>query len=34
MDLASGTAVVTGPASDEALTKAVTDAGYEVVDIK
>ena len=34
VDLASGTAVVTGPASDEALTKAVTDAGYEVVDIK
>ena len=34
VDLAGGTAVVTGPASDEALTKAVTDAGYEVVDIK
>ena len=34
VDLASGTAVVTGPASDEALTRAVTDAGYEVVDIK
>ena len=34
VDLASGTAVVTGPASDEALTKAVTDAGYEVADIK
>ena len=34
VDLADGTAVVTGPASDEALTKAVTDAGYEVVDIK
>ena len=34
VDLASGTAVVTGPASDEALTKAVTDAGYEVVNIK
>ena len=34
VDLAGGTAVVTGPASDEALTKAVTDAGYEVVEIK
>ena len=34
VDLAGGTAVVTGPASDEALTKVVTDAGYEVVDIK
>ena len=27
-------AVVTGNASDEALKKAVTDAGYEVVEIK
>ena len=34
VDLVGGTAVVTGPASDEALTKAVTDAGYEVVDVK
>ena len=34
VDLASGTAVVTGNASDEALKKAVTDAGYEVLEIK
>ena len=34
VDLTSGTAVVTGNASDEALKKAVTDAGYEVVEIK
>ena len=34
VDLASGTAVVTGNARDEALKKAGTDAGYEVVDIK
>ena len=34
VDLASGTAVVTGNASDEALKKAVTDAGYEVVEIE
>ena len=34
VDLASGTAVVTGKADDEALRKAVTDAGYEVVDIR
>ena len=34
VDLASGTAVVTGNASDEALKKAVADAGYEVVEIK
>ena len=31
VDLATGTAVVTG---DDALRKAITDAGYEVVDIK
>ena len=31
VDLAAGTASVTGDASDEALTKAVTDAGYTVV---
>ena len=31
VDLATGTAVVTG---DVALRKAITDAGYEVVDIK
>ena len=34
VDLATGTAVVTGDVSDDALRKAVTDAGYEVVDIK
>ncbi len=34
VDLATGTAVVTGNVSDDALRKAVTDAGYEVVDIK
>jgi Cu2+-exporting ATPase len=34
VDLTSGTAVVTGEVSDEALRKAVTDAGYEVVEIK
>ena len=34
VDLASGTAVVTGDATDDALKKAVTDAGYEVVEIK
>ena len=34
VDLASGTAVVTGDATDDALRKAVTDAGYEVVEIK
>ena len=34
VDLASGTAVVTGDATDDALRKAVADAGYEVVDIK
>ena len=34
VDLASGTAVVTGDTTDDALRKAVTDAGYEVVEIK
>ena len=34
VDLATGTAVVTGDVSDDALRKAVTDAGYEVVDIE
>ena len=34
VDLAAGTASVTGDASDEALTKAVTDAGYTVVSIQ
>ena len=34
VDLTSGTAVVTGDVSDEVLTKAVTDAGYEVVSIQ
>ena len=34
VDLATGTAVVTGNVSDDALRKAVTDAGYEVVNIK
>ena len=34
VDLATGTAVVTGNVSDDALRKAVTDTGYEVVDIK
>ncbi len=30
----NGTAVVTGEAGDEALTKAVTDAGYKVLSIQ
>ena len=34
VDLAAGTASVTGDATDEALTKAVTDAGYTVVSIQ
>ena len=34
VDLATGTATVIGDVSDDALRKAVTDAGYEVVDIK
>ncbi len=34
VDLAAGTASVTGDASDEALAKAVTDAGYTVVSIQ
>ena len=33
VNLEAGTATVTGEASDEALTKAVTDAGYTVVSI-
>ena len=34
VNLEAGTAAVKGEASDEDLTKAVTDAGYEVVEIK
>ena len=34
VDLEAGTAVVTGEVSDDVLHKAVTDAGYEVVDIR
>ena len=34
VDLTAGTASVTGDASDETLTKAVTDAGYTVVSIQ
>jgi Cu+-exporting ATPase len=34
VDLAAGTASVTGDATDEALAKAVTDAGYTVVSIQ
>ncbi len=34
VDLAGGTASVQGDVSDEALTKAVTDAGYTVVSIQ
>ena len=34
VDLDSKTAVVTGGASDEALKKAVADAGYQVTDIR
>ena len=34
VDLAAGTAAVTGDVSDEAVTKAVTDAGYTVTGIQ
>ena len=34
VDLAAGTAAVTGDVSDEAITKAVTDAGYTVTGIQ
>ena len=34
VDLATGTATVAGDVSDDALRKAIADAGYEVVDIK
>ena len=34
VNLEAGTAAVQGDVTDEALTKAVTDAGYEVVEIK
>ena len=34
VDLDSKTAVVTGDASDEALKKAVADAGYQVTGIR
>ncbi len=34
VDLAAGTAAVTGDVSDEAITKAVTGAGYTVTGIQ
>lgn len=34
VNLEAGTATVKGEASDEALTKAVTDAGYTVTSIQ
>ena len=34
VDLTAGTATVTGEASNEVLTKAVTEAGYKVLDIQ
>lgn len=34
VNLEAGTATVTGGVSDEALTKAVTDAGYTVASIQ
>ena len=34
VDLENKTATITGDVSDEVLTKAVTDAGYEVISIK
>ena len=34
VDLDSKTAIVTGDASDEALKKAVADAGYQVTGIR
>ena len=34
VDLEAGTATVQGNVTNESLTKAVTDAGYEVVEIK
>lgn len=34
VDLEKKTATVTGDVSDEVLRKAVTDAGYTVIDIK
>lgn len=34
VDLDSKSAVVNGDVTDEALTKAVVDAGYEVVEIR
>ena len=34
VNLEAGTAAVQGDVTDEVLTKAVTDAGYEVVEIK
>ena len=34
VDLESGTATVQGQVSDEALTQAVTEAGYTVVSIQ
>ena len=34
VDLDAGTATVTGAVADEALTAAVTEAGYTVVEIR
>ena len=34
VDLAAGTAVVEGDVTDEAIRTAVTEAGYEVTDIR
>ena len=34
VNLEAGTAAVQGDVTNEVLTKAVTDAGYEVVEIK
>ena len=34
VDLAAGTAVVTGEVADETITKAVADAGYTVTGIQ
>ena len=34
VDLESKTATISGNVADEVLTKAVTDAGYEVISIK
>lgn len=34
VDLENKTATISGDVADEVLTKAVTDAGYEVISIK